>query len=121
MDDRPLDLGSLDPALDRVRWERRIAAITALAAPELARRTALAGSPALVLVDWFRPALAMAATLAVCAGASLMLLLPGATGASRSLVTAQELRLPAQVAEWLGNDQPPTVTELAAVVGGGQP
>jgi hypothetical protein len=117
MDDRPIDLGPLDPTLDRERWERRIAAISALAAPQLARRAA-AASPALVLVGWFRPALAMAATLALCASAALLL---SFDGASAPAVSAESLRLPSAVDQWLGEDQPPTMAELAAAVGGGQP
>lgn len=119
MDDRPIDLAALDPTLDGERWERRIAAISALARPELARRAAAAASPALVLVGWLRPALAMAATLALCAGAALMLAFDGA--ASEPTVTAEALRLPSAVDQWLGEDQPPTMAELAAAVGGGQP
>jgi hypothetical protein len=119
MDDRQIDLAALDPTLDSERWERRIAAISALARPELARRAAAAASPALVLVDWFRPALAMAATLALCAGAALMLQLGNAAGAPA--VSAEALRLPSAVDQWLGEeDQPPTMVELAAAVGGGQ-
>ena len=119
MDDRPIDLAALDPTLDRERWERRIAAISSLARPELARRAAAAASPAQVLVGWFRPALAMAATLALCASAALMLSFDGAAG--EPAVTAEALRLPSAVSQWLGGDQPPTMAEVAAAVGGGQP
>lgn len=118
MDDRPIDLAALDPTLDSERWERRIAAISALARPELARRAAAAASPAQVLVGWFRPALAMAAALALCASAALMLF-DGAPG--EPAVTAEALRLPSAVDQWLGEDQPPTMAELADAVGGGQP
>lgn len=119
MDDRPIDLGPLDPTLDRERWERRIAAISALARPELARRATAAASPAQVLVGWFRPALAMAATLALCASAALMLPFEGSTG--ERAVTAEALRLPSAVSQWLGEDQAPTMAELAAALEGGQP
>lgn len=122
MDERPTDdLRPLDPTLDRERWERRIASITALAAPELARRAALAASPAQVLVGWFRPALAAAAVLALCAGATLGFL-GGTASEGLRAGTAEALRLPTPVALWLGDDQPPSVPELAlAVRGGGQP
>ncbi|HEX6902880.1 MAG TPA: hypothetical protein VF789_24405 [Thermoanaerobaculia bacterium] len=119
MDDRPIDLAALDPTLDSERWERQIAAVSALARPELARRAAAAASPALVLVGWFRPALAMAATLALCAGAALLLQLGGAAGTPA--VSAEALRLPSAVDQWLGEDQPPTMAELADAVAGGQP
>jgi hypothetical protein len=117
MDERPIDLRPLDPTLPNERWESRIAAITALAAPELARRAALAASPAQILVGWFRPALAAAAVLSVVAGASLALL---GSGESPLGGTAEALRLPGPVALWLGDDQPPSVAELAIAVRGGQ-
>jgi hypothetical protein len=115
---RPTDLRPLDPTLDAERWERRIAAITALAGPELARRAALAATPAQVLVGWFRPALAAAAVLSLCAGAALALLGGGSEGPLGG--TAEALRLPGPVALWLGDEQPPSVPELALAVRGGQ-
>lgn len=118
MDDRPIDLAALDPTLDHERWERRIAAISALAAPQLARRAAAVASPAQVLVGWFRPALAMAATLALCASAALLLPFGGT---SAPAVSAEALRLPSPVSQWLGEDQSPTMAELAAALEGGQP
>lgn len=122
MDERPIDFSPLDPTLDREAWERRIAALLVLAAPALVRRAA-AGSPSLVLLGWFRPALAAAAVLAVCAGASLALLEgPGAVPLEEPAVAAEALRLPTPVAQWLEDDQAPSVADLAlAVGGGGQP
>jgi hypothetical protein len=121
MDEEPIDLRPLDPTLDRERWERRIATIAALAAPELARRavSANSASPALVLLGWFRPALSAAAVLALCAGAALALL-EGAVSAPAPAM-AEALRLPAPVALWLGEEQPPSVADLASAVQGGQP
>lgn len=118
MDERPIDLRPLDPTLPGERWERRIVAITRLAAPELARREALAASPAQILVGWFRPALAAAAVLSLCAGAALAFLGGGAEGPLGG--TAEALRLPAPVALWLGEEQPPSVPELALAVNGGR-
>lgn len=124
MDEPPIDLRPLDPTLDRERWERRIATLTALAAPELARRATAETGPALVLLGWFRPALATAATLALCAGAALAMLLQSsapepATPAMPAM--AEALRLPAPVALWLGEEQAPSVADLASAVQGGQP
>lgn len=123
MDENPIDLRPLDPTLDRERWERRIATITALAAPGLARRAMAADSPSVVLLGWFRPALAMAATLALCAGAALALLLqsPAAAPEPATPAMTQALRLPAPVALWLGEEQPPSVADLASAVQGEQP
>ena len=119
MDEQPIDLRPLDPRLDRERWERRIATITALAAPELARRAAVVTDPSLVLLGWFRPALSAAAVLALCAGAVLAMLLQ--SPATPEPAITETLRLPAPVALWLGEEQPPSVADLASAVQGDQP
>jgi hypothetical protein len=120
MDEQPIDLTALDPTLDGERWERRISTIAALARPQLARRRAASESPSLVLLGWFRPALSAAAALALCAGAALAMLLQGPATPEPALA-AEALRLPAPVALWLGEDQPPTVADLAFAVQGNQP
>ncbi|HKV08093.1 MAG TPA: hypothetical protein VJ725_08155 [Thermoanaerobaculia bacterium] len=118
MDDRPIDLRALDPTLDRERWERRIASITALAAPELARRAALAGSPAQVLLGWFRPALSAAAALALCAVVVLALLARSAEARStRPAIAAEALRLPTPVAQLLGEERAPSLSEISLAMG----
>jgi len=94
-----------------------------LAAPELARRAA-AASPALVLLGWFRPALAAAAVLSICAGASLALLGGQAEGPlEETPIAAEALHLPTPVGIWLEDDQAPSVADLALAVdvGGGRP
>jgi hypothetical protein len=125
MDEQPIDLRPLDPTLDHERWERRIATITALAAPELARRALSADvvtGPSLVLLGWFRPALSAAAVLALCAGAALVMLLqPPATPEPATPAMTETLRLPAPVALWLGEEQPPSVADLATAVQGERP
>jgi hypothetical protein len=124
MDEAPIDLKALDPTLDGERWERRIATIAALARPELARRAAAAESsesPWLVLLGWFRPAFSAAAALALCAAAVLGVLLQGPAGTPEPAVAIEALRLPAQVALMLGDDQPPSVADLALAVQGEQP
>lgn len=121
MDDRPIDLRALDPTLDRGGWEHRIAAITALATPELARRAALAGSPAQVLLGWFRPALSAAAALAICAAAALVFLARSAEARStQPAMAAEALRLPTPVAQLLSEERTPTMEEISlAMVGEG--
>jgi hypothetical protein len=120
MDEPTIDLTPLDPSRDRERWERRIAAIAALAAPELARRAVEAAgegeSPALVLLGWFRPALAAAAVLA-----ALSVTLLSAGDPAPPAVTAEALRLPEPVALWLGDEQPPTLAEVTLAVQGDRP
>ncbi|HEV2851973.1 MAG TPA: hypothetical protein VHC97_04140 [Thermoanaerobaculia bacterium] len=123
MDERPIDLSPLDPTLDPERWERRIATIAALASPEMARRSMAAHpaeSPSLVLLGWFRPALSAAAVLALCAGAALSLLIQNQAGRPEPAVALEALRLPAPVAQWLGEDQPPSVGDLALAIHGGR-
>lgn len=117
-DEPPIDLRALDPTRDRVRWERRIAALTAAVRPELARRAA-AASPVQVLAGWFRPALALAALLALCAGVGLVLLGPGEAPAEPT--AAEALRLPAPVGVWLGEERPPTLDEVVVAMEGSQP
>ena len=123
MDEEPIDLRPLDPTLDREHWERRIATLTALAAPELARRAMTADSPSVVLLGWFRPAFSAAAVLALCAGAALAMLLQSPAGPPEPATPAmtETLRLPAPVALWLGEEQPPSVADLASAVQGEQP
>jgi hypothetical protein len=121
MDERPIDLSPLDPTLDSERWERRIATIAALSAPELARRRMAAESPSLLLIGCFRPALSAAAVLALCAGAALSLLIQNQNSRPEPAVALEALRLPAPVAQWLGEDQPPSVGDLALAIDGDKP
>ena len=118
MDEPPIDLSALDPTLDRGRWEHRIAALTSAARPELARR-AFAASPVQVLANWFRPALAMAAVLALCAGLGLVFLGPG--DAPDQPATVEALRLPSPVGLWLGEERPPTLDEVVVAMRGSRP
>jgi hypothetical protein len=66
-----------------------------------------------------RTALAPAAVLALCAGGALTLLLPA--GVPEPAAAVDALRLPAPIALWLGDDQAPTVADLALAVQGGEP
>jgi hypothetical protein len=118
MDEPPIDLSALDPTRDRDPWEHRVAALTAAAHPELARR-AVAASPVQVLANWFRPALALAALLALCAGLGLVLLGPGE--APDEPAAAEALRLPSPVGLWLGEKRPPTLDEVVVAMRGGRP
>jgi len=72
MNERWRDLSPLDPERDPERWEALMRRTRAAAAGELSRR-AFAVSPAAPLARWVRPALAMAASLAVAAGGVLAL------------------------------------------------
>lgn len=70
----PIDFSPLDPRGGPDHWDRLSARIVAAAAPELARRAALAAHPwERVLLGHLRPVLALAAALTLAAGAALYL------------------------------------------------
>ncbi len=109
------DLRPLDPSRDPARWERLIAATSARAALELARRRR-ARSPAFVLAGWARPGLAAAAVLALVS-AGVLALAPGAEAAQPRV--AEALGVPGTVADWVETGHAPSAAELAASLGGG--
>ena len=62
--DNPIDFTSIDPTADPVEFDRRVEAIVARAATELAARR-VRSNPILQLASWRRPMLAAAAVVAV--------------------------------------------------------
>ena len=124
MEDDFRDLASLDPANDAARWERMVAGITLAAAPELARRSRLPDLGLLqLLAGYARPAISTAALMAAAAGAVLFAsggpasTATGSTAVSQGQV-ASVMGYPAPVAAWVGSDETPTTTELAAAMQG---
>lgn len=109
MNEKRLDLSALDPAHDR-SLDGLVRAITARAAPELARRAA-SGSPFTVLAGWARPTLAAAAALAAVSLVGLGIARSGAAVVPLRGVP-EELGLPAPVAEWVAEGRTPTRDDL---------
>lgn len=104
----------LDPARDPQRWETLISAIVEAAGPELARRRGKADLPGLLL-QWARPALATAATVALLASAAALLRGGGTVGEAAEAPLASAV-VPESYAAWLVADYQPTVTELVVAL-----
>lgn len=105
---------ALDPVREPGRWEGLVASIVTAAGPELERRRM---GPGLLgaLLEWARPALATAATVAVLATAAAVM---GGLGSSAE---AAETSLagtvvPESYAAWLVAGYEPTLTELVVAL-----
>ena len=108
MDMERVDLSSLDPAADRVRYEHWVRRILEAAQPELRRRARDAGPLALVAA-WARPTLAAAAVIAALAVGILSAVDRGPAPMD-SVVDA--LGVPAPAADWLEDGREPTASDL---------
>lgn len=110
MDDmKRADGFGMDPLDDPLRWEARVASVMVAAGAELARRRQRAGM-ARVVLDWARPALSAAATVAVLVSAAAVVgQLTRAPAEATPLAAAV---LPEAFAAWLVAGYEPTVTEL---------
>lgn len=104
----------LDPARDPQHWQELVSAIVKAAEPELARRRRKADLPGLLL-QWARPALATAATVALLASAAA-LLRGGATVSEAAEAPLASAVVPESYAAWLVADYQPTVTELVVAL-----
>ena len=109
MDTERVDLSPLDPAEDRLRYERLVRRIVAAADPELARRAREAGTLALVAA-WARPAVAAAAIVAAVALGGLSATQRDGARSTESMVDA--LGVPAPAAEWLEHGREPSAEDL---------
>jgi hypothetical protein len=111
-DDEKMDLSSLDPSRDAVRWERMIQSV--------ANRAVAARQPAVVidLYRYARPLLALAA--AVAALTWLPALLAEKPGESaRSAATSAVASDPvASLSEWAERGEVPASADLFATLGG---
>lgn len=110
-EDRRLEL---DPMARPGRWEDLVAGIVARARPELARRRARVDVPGIV-VQWARPALATAATVALLVTAAAVVGGPGSEGVAGDAMLAGAL-VPESYAAWLVAGYEPTVTELVVAL-----
>lgn len=106
-------LEALDPAADPVRWEALVGTIVQAADGELDRRRASLTLTAAVL-QWARPALSAAATIA--------LLFSVGVAVSRSARTPVEdaslagALVPEELAPWLVDGEQPTVAEVVVAL-----
>ena len=109
MDTERVDLSPLDPAQDRLGYERLVRRILDAADPELARRAREAGTLALV-AGWARPAVAAAAIIAAVALGGLSAIQRDSAQPTDSMVDA--LGVPAPAAEWLEDGREPSAEDL---------
>jgi hypothetical protein len=110
MDRDGIDLSPLDPAGEAERWAALLYRVNAAAAPELARRASSPGSM-VMLAQWTRPILAVAAVLALVSLSIFRLTLPAADAVGVASV-AEALGFPTPVAEWLTEERPPVEDDL---------
>lgn len=104
----------LDPLREPERWEGLVSSIVSAASSELERRRRTAGLVGVVL-QWARPVLATAASVAVLVTAAALL------GGGFSSATADEASfagavVPESYAAWLVAGYEPTVSELVVAL-----
>jgi hypothetical protein len=116
MDPERVDLTILDPATDRLAYERLVRRIMAAAAPELARR-AMPQTTLALLGGWARPLLAAAAVVAVLAGGVLAATERDGPAAGGHTV-AEALGVPSPAAAWLEEGREPTRADLVLAMEG---
>jgi hypothetical protein len=109
MDTERVDLSPLDPAEDRLGYERLVRRILDAAGPELARRAGEAGPLALV-AGWARPTLVAAAVIAALALGGLSALQRSGPEPVDSMVDA--LGVPAPASDWLEDGREPSADDL---------
>jgi hypothetical protein len=114
MDRDGIDLSPLDPAIEAERWANLLHRVNAAAAPELARRASGPGSM-LILAQWTRPILAVAAVLALVSLSIFRLTLPASDVAGVASF-AEALGFPTPVAEWLTEGRTPVEDDLLLVL-----
>lgn len=111
-DDDKLDLSALDPTRDALRFERMVRAVAAKAAQQ--RRPA---DPFGEVLRWWRPALALAASLA------LVLWAPSLLGASSTSTSTAQSAAAANsdpgttLLAWASGEGPSTAGEVLAAFG----
>jgi hypothetical protein len=112
--DQRLDLSPLGHDRDPAAYERAIEAILIRTQPELARRRAMT-TPIGQVAQWWRPMLALAATLIVVAVGVLTQVAPAATTTEGSTPGfGQWLGIPTPVSGWLETNQSPSPAQVFA-------
>jgi hypothetical protein len=105
MTDERIDLSSLDPARDSVRWQHLVEGVAKQAWAARQRKLTIGFQ----LVAWARPAFAIAAAFALVSGASVW-------AASRQPSVSQQDSTTTLV-KWAMSDQVPPTTEILEVLG----
>lgn len=120
MNDDPLDLRAFDPTRDRARYERAIGRIMDRAAVPLAARRARTTTMGQI-TTWWRPMLALAATLTLAALGVLTQVRPAAAVTDRSAAgVAEALGIPTVMATWIGAAETPTGAQVFSALEEGQ-
>jgi len=112
--ERDHDGGALDPMQHPARWERLVGDIVLSTGSELVRRRRSADLPDLVL-QWARPALATAATVALLISAAAVLR-PRGVQPDSTVGSIAGAVVPERYAAWLVAGYEPTVTELVVAL-----
>lgn len=111
------DLAPLSPRADPARWEAMVASIEDAAAPELARRAAVAGVSLVALLSgWSRSAVPAAVGVAIAAMA--LLVLGRAPDGESTPGVSDALGFPEPVAAWVEVNQEPTLEEMVLLLEG---
>lgn len=105
--DDKIDLAPLDPSRDRLRWERLIVGLAK-------RVTAIRRAPTIgeLVSAWARPALAIAAALALVAWV-------GGAVWPRTAQASEDTSATTALAEWAAADQTPGAADVLDILGRG--
>ena len=110
--DNPINFASIDPTADPAAFDRRVEAIIARAATELAARRVRA-NPVLQLASWRRPMLAAAALVAVVSATILTRIqVPQPIPQIETDGIAEAVGIPQQLAQWIWIDSLPSTADL---------
>jgi len=107
-DDSPLDLSSLDPGVDRRRFERSIGTLMAAASAELGRRR----QPLSILGQiawWERPTLIAAGILGLAALSTLALVEKAGVPTAVESVWTTSVGVPSPLSGWVEGGETPSV------------
>jgi hypothetical protein len=102
MDNRPVDLSVLDPSRDARRWAALLESVASRAWAARKRQLTILAQ----LVHWARPALAIAATIALFCWMG-----------SRGETTTTQLEPADQLSAWAAQDTRPPTSAIIAVLG----
>ena len=118
MSDERFDFSALDLTNDSARAERMVGNIMWRARAELTRRAAARELGAVELVaSWYRPALAVAASIAAVSLTLLATVRPGTTAQTTAILSASDV--PAAMNVWYEEERSPTAAELFVVANEG--